>query len=353
MRMCDALAQLGHELQLFAFRGPFSHDPVDFYGLHKSFTIHFSRKHRGSVHRELRAVSAALRAKAARVRLGIARDIRCAFFATLLRIPTIVELHSPVRYEKRSVNAMFRRIIHTRHLVGLVVITQALADDIAHEFPALIGRMHVLADAANPPSLPPEPSVDNSDSALKVGFVGSLNEGKGMHMIRELVPLCPNCHFYVVGGSSAEVSYWRDQLSMYPNVTFLGRVDPREVEAQIRTFDVCLLPNGSRVLSRGGRDIGRWTSPMKLFEYMAAARPVVASDLPVLREVLEHGRNALLCSPDDPQQWAEALSMLRADQHLRQAISQQAHQDVICRHNWLTRAESMLTIHSQRYRSAQ
>ena len=59
--------------------------------------------------------------------------------------------------------------------------------------------------------------------------------------------------------------------------------------------DVLALPNPSSAISR------EFTSPLKLFEYMASGRPIVASDLPSLREVLADGRNALLVEPATPR----------------------------------------------------
>ena len=50
----------------------------------------------------------------------------------------------------------------------------------------------------------------------------------------------------------------------------------------------------------GGTNLADWISPLKMFEYMAQGKAIVASDLPMLREVLRNGENALLCDSDDP-----------------------------------------------------
>ena len=56
-----------------------------------------------------------------------------------------------------------------------------------------------------------------------------------------------------------------------------------------------------------------FTSPLKLFDYMAAGVPIVASDLPALREVLRHEENALLARPGDPEAFALAVRRVLAD----------------------------------------
>ena len=71
-----------------------------------------------------------------------------------------------------------------------------------------------------------------------------------------------------------------------------------------------------------------FTSPLKLFEYMAAARPIVASDLPALREVLRDGENALLVPPEDPVALAVAIRRLQEDPALAERLAGQAARDV-------------------------
>ena len=60
-------------------------------------------------------------------------------------------------------------------------------------------------------------------------------------------------------------------------------------------------------------EIGRWMSPLKLFEYMAAGKPILASDIPALREILADGGTALLLPPGDVAAWAAAARALLAD----------------------------------------
>ena len=83
-------------------------------------------------------------------------------------------------------------------------------------------------------------------------------------------------------------------------------------------------------------------SPLKLFEYMAHGLPIVSSDLPVLKEVLEDGRNALLCDPDDIESWISAITQLQHDKLLRRQLSLQARDDFEQNYTWEIRAAKAL-----------
>ena len=93
-----------------------------------------------------------------------------------------------------------------------------------------------------------------------------------------------------------------------------------------------------------GHDTGRWMSPMKMFEYMAAGVPVISSDLAVLREILINEKNALLVSPSDPTKWCEALDLLINEAGLSKSIGTQAHMDYLQKYTWGIRARAILSL---------
>jgi len=98
---------------------------------------------------------------------------------------------------------------------------------------------------------------------------------------------------------------------------------------------VLVLPNSAQEpISR------EYTSPLKLFEYMAAGRPIVASDLPSLREVLSHSHNAWLVPPDDPAALAGALCTVRDDPALGSRLAAQASADIAA-YTWDGRARRL------------
>jgi glycosyltransferase involved in cell wall biosynthesis len=116
---------------------------------------------------------------------------------------------------------------------------------------------------------------------------------------------------------------------------FIDRVSNIEVPFWIRACDVATIPWPWNDFS------AYYTSPLKLFEYMGAGTPIVASDLPSLREVLRHGENAWLVEPGNPEELAQGLQRILSDRILAQKLAQEARQDVV-QYSWQKRAATIL-----------
>jgi len=101
--------------------------------------------------------------------------------------------------------------------------------------------------------------------------------------------------------------------------------------------DALVLPNSAKA-----KISSHYTSPLKLFEYMASRRPIVASDLPSLREVLRDGENAVLVKPDNPRALAEGIERALSDAELAARIGRQAREDVE-QYTWEKRAVNITT----------
>jgi len=124
------------------------------------------------------------------------------------------------------------------------------------------------------------------------------------------------------------------------------------VSAFLRGPDVMLAPYQRQVRVHGGGEVSSWMSPLKIFECMAHAKPIVSSDLPVLREVLTDEVNALLCDPDDIESWVKAIERLRKDQDLRARLAERAKLDFGTSYSWSKRADTIVALLSAASRPA-
>lgn len=142
-----------------------------------------------------------------------------------------------------------------------------------------------------------------------------------------------DAHIYIVGGTKKDTTALKLKWGAVNNLHILGHRPHVEIVLWQKAADVLVVPN------TGKEDISvEYTSPMKLFEYMASGTPIVASDLPSVREIVGNGR-AVLVSPDDPKALAQGIRNIL--EHGGTTHSEQAYAWV-SEHTWEKRAERIL-----------
>ncbi len=362
MKMCQAFARNGHDVMLIApDKSSDKETGVDdvfaFYGIERCFEIIKPPRRlpfwRQGMRKQLPVKSrkyvygllAGEKAQRLEPDIVYGRNlVGCYFAAKSNNLPVIYEAHEPVNKKRDKDEEIFRELIQSPHLQNMVVITESLKSYYQNNYPSLDGKLKVAPDGADPfPANISSIDLPGTVERLQVGYVGHLYPGKGMGMISRLSSSCKWANFHVVGGKEKDVEFWENECADAANIKFHGYVPHSTVPEYLAAFDVVLLPNQPEVAPHGGGDnIGQWTSPLKAFEYMAARKAIVASDLPVLREVLTDEHNALLCKPDDVSAWANALKRLKDDKELRDRLGETAQQKFLENYTWLARAKKVI-----------
>ncbi len=342
-KMCAAFQAAGAETLLVqpAGAGGTAEEIAMHYGLDKRFAARRLIAPRVPGQELLFGALAAVLHSPGREGVIYTRSVSVAAGAAALGRWVALEMHLPASALRGRIARRLSRLIASPHFVGMIVISGKLREDFERRFPMLSGRILVAHDGADEVAevLPAALSGD-----FRVGYIGQLYPGKGMEIIAKLAPLCPWATFHIVGGSTGDLEVWRARLAGQQNIIFHGSVRHADTGAYITGMDVVLAPYLRVVRGVGGgeNNLADWMSPLKIFEYMAHAKPILASDLEVLREVLYDQDNALLCDPEDVRGWAAALTRLRDDEIFRRRIGLKSREDFLARYTWSSRARAIL-----------
>jgi glycosyltransferase involved in cell wall biosynthesis len=262
------------------------------------------------------------------------------------RLRTTLEVHDLPK--GRMGPLLFAMFLRARQAERLVVISRALAEDLGRAFGIPIEEPFTLiapdgVDLARYTAVP-EPEAARAAlglaQAFTAGYTGHLYPGRGADLLLEVARRLPEVHFILVGGEPRDVADLRARSADLGNVKIPGFVPNAELPGWQAACDALLMPYQPRVAASSGGDIGRYLSPMKMFEYLACARPVLSSDLPVLRETLNE-QNAVLLPPANPQAWADALRALAKDPARRATLSAAARATAE-QHTWEARARRII-----------
>lgn len=225
----------------------------------------------------------------------------------------------------------------------LVVISEKLRSLYLTEFPWLGERILVAHDAADDPfPSTHSPTVENR-RGFHVGYIGHLYAGRGAGLIKAIADRLPEMTFHLVGGTDEDCTRLKES-GLPENIVLHGHHPPVRLPGFYSQFDVVLAPY-QRTVSVGDErsDTSAFMSPLKIFEYMAWAKPILCTDLPVLREVLENKKNAILLPPEDVSAWVDALQRLHGNPAERNRLGQAARADFLAFHSWDRRARTVLS----------
>jgi glycosyltransferase involved in cell wall biosynthesis len=228
-----------------------------------------------------------------------------------------------------------------------IAITPKLRDDLIAQRGADPARVLVAHDGIRAERFQNMPSQAQArqkigwrKEAFIVGFVGRLhmlNMDKGVGTLIEALAKIDGVSLALVGGPDEMAATlkkeWLAKKLPPENFLYAGHVPPDEVPLYLSAFDICAMPHPFNP------QFAYYTSPLKLFEYMAAQRAIVASDLPGWADVVQHEQQALLVPPGDITALAQAIQRLKADADLRKNLATAAYERVMAQYTWAARAE--------------
>jgi glycosyltransferase involved in cell wall biosynthesis len=370
-KQCEAFAAAGADAELWfpAPRGqppPTPREVFDFYGIRdgsfavRSFAVPPVMRLERPLGRlfpylfvlysHLVALRVMALARRDRADLYFTTDVDVAFWLTLINAPIMWECH---RVPHRVGRVELRRVFASRSLCGVVALTAITREELA-ELGMPTDRALVVGEGVDLPVYDRLPSRHRCREVLGlprdrpiVAYVGrfrTLDQEKGIpELVRAMaeVPAIDGREplLVCVGGPMDCVPAYRaeaaDAGTPDDRLQFVDRVSSSEVPYWIGAADVAVMPFPAH------EHYTRYTSPMKMFEYMAAGTAIVATDLPTVREVLEHDRNAWLVPPDDVSALGNGIGEVLLDPELAHRLAEQARRDVEP-HDWTARARHLL-----------
>jgi glycosyltransferase involved in cell wall biosynthesis len=280
-------------------------------------------------------------------------DVYYSRDAFTLLLLSLIKARKTLIYEAHTMPATktgrWLRRLAVRRCGAVIAVTRRLGDDLI-KLGADSARVYVAHDGirgerfANLPSQTvARAQLGWSQDAFIVGYVGRLQTmslDKGVRLLIDALRTVEGATLALVGGPEelAEQlrSIWLD--AGLPGVGFInaGQVTPDRVPLYLAALDVCAMP------FPWTEHFAYYASPMKLFEYMASGRAIVASDLPSTAEVVRDGETALLYTPGDAAALCAAISRLRDDPALRERLGRAARDLAMTQYTWAARAGFIL-----------
>jgi glycosyltransferase involved in cell wall biosynthesis len=279
-------------------------------------------------------------------------------YARMAEAPALLEVNAPLIEEQARFRGLANRSAAERvaHRVfsaatSLIAVSEEVAAYL-QRFPGTADRIHVVPNGVDPDRFSPgvPPSRPGEPGTFTIGFAGSLKPWHGLSVLIEAFAQVASAgsgdprtarapaRLLIVGDGPERNKLIEDltHRGLRESAYFTGAVPAGEMPGLLASMDLAVAPYPPLP--------DFYFSPLKIFEYMAAGLPIVASRVGQVARLIQDEVNGVLCRPGDPMALAAAIDRVRNDPALRQRLGQAARQTVLRVHTWEHVAKRILCL---------
>ena len=252
-------------------------------------------------------------------------------------VPGVLEVNAPLIEEQATHRRLHHRVAAERvasrafaAATAIVAVSEGVADFVRRH-PGTDKRVHVIPNGVDLARF--APSRSNSPAGtLTIGFVGTLKPWHGLDILVRAFERVrrrhPDTRLLIVGDGPerARLEAWLAAAGLGEATVFTGAVRPDEVPGLLASMDVAVAPYPPLD--------GFYFSPLKVYEYLAAGVPVVASRIGQIVGLIDDGVNGLLCPPGEVGALAGSIEALLGRPDLRTRLGRAGRQSVARDHGW-------------------
>lgn len=263
-------------------------------------------------------------------------------------LPSIeMKYHYPALHQTPLLAKLKTQELLTLHLADAIICPSRVTRDYMTSLGVPEAKITVIPNGIDPELFRPGPVSENGANPPTILYLGTLADWQGLETLVAAMPQVVSAtaaRLRIVGRGrgrhrKALAKYIR-KLGLEPYVTVEPAVPYPEVPGLIAQAAVCVAP-----LGYNDRNVTQGCCPIKILEYMACGRPVVAANLPVVRELARPEQEALLFNPDDPADLAQAILALLADPALAARLAANAAGRARREFTWQAAQERLLEVY--------
>ncbi|MGB9927170.1 MAG: glycosyltransferase family 4 protein [Methanosarcina sp.] len=288
------------------------------------------------------------------------------FLTTLLKIPSIVEVNGivldelkvnpdskSIAYRGFSQLALRSEKFNYRYCDRIVSVTDKLKAELVRLYDVPADKIVVINNGANTDLFKPlnqkqvRKELGLAETKKYVCFVGHLAAWQGVEFLIRAAPSVlkkyPDTHFLIVGDGvmKDKLMETASKLQLSDKFTFTGRIPYEHVPMYMNAADVCVAP----FIKERNSKIG--LSALKTYEYLACGKPIVASSISGVKDLIEASGGGIAVMPEHPQELASAIISLLSDENSRVLMGKRGRNYVVKNHSWDGVAKKILEICSE------
>ena len=308
---CSALTKLSHRVKLIVPNTGQNVSLLKFYGINKSpklIKLKYFNKFPLGFNYYLFSFFSIAYAIFDKTELYITRNVFNLILLNILKKRVIIEIHHDLHNEGRIVKFLCRYIdvFNKKNIVKIVAITNAVKKYLIKNFNIDSKKIKVISSAS---SLKFRFNNLKKKKFYNIGYFGSLDRSKGSNFIIKLAKKDLVNKYYIYGGSKYDVSKLRKR-GIPNNLKINHSVHYGTLKPIISKMDILLMPSSTKKIRSLGNfgNIVKFTSPLKLFDYLASGKLIISSNASVFKEILSDGKNCLIVNNFKINNWLKIFN---------------------------------------------
>ena len=325
IKMCESFSKLKHEVLLITSNAS-NKKVFDFYGVKSKFHIKKLKRYNKfplGLKYYLFSISSIIESLNFKPDVYITRNFFTSFLLTILRKKNILELHHGIEVESRIVRFITKNLNFFNHkcLLKLVAITNNVKQYYQKKFSIRANKIIVAPSGS---------SIENkffnnilqNKKQLSIGYFGSLYKSRGVELILKLSKIDRENKYFIFGNlknyKNIKNKFYSQNLSLNDYLPY------KLVPKNILKMDVLLMPYQEKIVAAGNvGNIIDFTSPLKLFDYMACGKIIISSQVKVLQEILSEKKNVIFIKNfNNAYAWKKEIQRIKFLNDKRYIISQ-------------------------------
>ena len=241
----------------------------------------------------------------------ITRSYFFCFLLLVFRQKVILEIHHDITWESRITKFILNyfNFLNYNNLINIIAVSNSVKKLFVNKYKAQAKKITVLPSGSSIKINIKQNFCYNK--RFKIGYFGSISPSKGVHTIIKLSKIDQNNDYYIFGGLKSEIDTLRKKnfnknLYLNENIPYIN------LPKAMLKMDILTIPYTKNIRSAGEvDDISEYTSPLKLFDYLAVGKIIISSDIKVLREVISSKNALFIKNFENIYEWKKNIAIIK------------------------------------------
>ena len=325
-KMCESMKKNLHEINLITPM-PGQTNFFDFYNIKSKFNllkIKYFKKYPLGINYYLFSFVSILYGLRLKTDLFITRNFFTCFLLVLFKRKIIFEMHHDLSSEGRIVSFIFKnfKVFNSNKILKVVAISKNVKNYLINNLGTIEKKIHVLPSATGLQNKSWKGYISQSKKNLNIGYFGSLEKTKGINFLINLSKLDKKNNYYIFGGTNNNINTLKKKI-FHKNLNLQSHVPYNKLQNYLSKMDILVMPyDKNTIRSAGGiGNISKYMSPLKLFDYLAAGKIIIATKNNNLEEIVKNKKNCILIEKLNIFNWQKEINSILKNRIFYQNIA--------------------------------